>query len=128
MNRILENKIVDKNTNIWAWRDIPRILDDSVVDFYPNGDKKLDIALDSVIELSGWTISIWVRKNDMDKDIDFAKHLTDIRLKFESFQKNKKTRYKLDKKFNFDEELEDIAVFIVRIGNNVSEIIKKNWN
>ena len=121
LNRILETQIADTKSTIWAWRDIPHILDDSVVDFSPNGDKKLDIAL------SGWSISIWIRKNTTGKDINLAKYLADLGLKNDTFEESKRIRYKLlNKTFNYDDKLEDIAAYIVDIVNKVSNLIKKD--
>lgn len=113
VNQLCEEKIKNKKVKIWVWRELPSFFDDVVVDYYPN--ENLDIALDSVLDLNNWSFSLWIRSNSTGKDIKLETYVNKAGLigKFED------GRFKLDKTFDFDEDIEVVSDFIADIINKL---------
>lgn len=113
VNQLSEEKIKNKNVKIWVWRELPRLFDDAVIDYYPNED--LDIALDSILDLNNWNFSLWIRNNNTGKDIKLDEYINKIGLK----GKIEDGRFHFDKVFDFDEDLEVVSDFIANIINKL---------
>ena len=75
----------------------------------------MDIALDSVLDLNNWSFSLWIRSNSTGKDIKLETYVNKAGLigKFED------GRFKLDKTFDFDEDIEVVSDFIADIINKL---------
>lgn len=115
VNQLTKEKIQNKTTKIWAYRDLPYLYDIAVVDYYPNPDKTITITLDSKIDLSEWEFSLWVRSNNSNTTID----IEDLGKRTGVPGKMKGERYYFDTKFGIEEEAEVISNFIAKIFNNI---------
>lgn len=103
----LKEKIADKRLKVWPWRDSSGIFDDAVVDYFPNDEKKIDIALDSTINLDGWNFALWRRKDETGKVM-----LKDYIEKIGEKGEIKHFKFVLDKTFAFNANPEEVAIFI----------------
>ena len=90
---------------------MPKLSDYAVVDYYPDKDKKINIALDSIIQLSGWRFELWIRSHNtkLETYIDKINEQGNI----------KGHRYVLNKTFSFDASIEEVSDFIVSIVNKL---------
>lgn len=113
VNQLCKEKIKNKKVKIWIYGELPRLVDKAVVDYYPN--ENLVIALDSVLDLNNWSFELWIRRNSTGKDIKLETYVNKAGLigKFED------RRFKLDKTFDFDENIEVVSDFIADIINKL---------
>ena len=111
----LGEKIKEKKVKIWIWRELSTLFDDAVVDYYPDKDKNLNIALDSKIQLSGWRFELWIRKNNTGKEVKLETYID----KINEEGNIKGHRYVLNKTFSFDASIEEVSDFIASIVNKL---------
>lgn len=118
VNQVLQltgDKIKDKNVKLWAYRELPAIIDDAVVDYYPADIKDAVIAMDSIISLDGWSFGLWIRSNNSGKDIK----IEDIAKKSNLKGNMNEGRFITDKTFPVDTKAEDVANYISEIINQL---------
>lgn len=119
-NYCLKEKIKSKKLKIWTWRDTlesSEFFDTSVVDYFPDDERNINIALDSIIKLNGWTFRLFIRSNKNDKET-LQKKLKEIGIEKEGeIIENglKDYRFRLNKTFNFDASLDEVAEFIIEL-------------
>lgn len=116
VNQLIGDKIEDKNVKIWAARDrnSQEIFDIAVVDYYPNND--VDVALDSRLTLKGWDFTLFIRpnKSNPEKLDNYIKQVKQLGLDGKILDNG---RFKFDKTFNFDANIEEVSNFIAEIIN-----------
>ena len=119
LNQLLEEKlgekIKEKKVKIWVWRQLPELFDDAVVDYYPDKEKKLNIAFDSYINLHGWNFNLWIRNNNTGKEVKLETYIDKINE--QGIIKGKS--YVLNKTFSFDASIEEVSDFIASIVNKL---------
>ena len=105
-----------KNVKTWVARDLPKLFDIAVVDYYPNND--VDVALDSRLTLKGWDFTLFIRsdKSNPEKLDNYIKQVKQLGLDGEILDNG---RFKFDKTFEFDKDTEEISNFIADIINNL---------
>ena len=116
VNQIVHNKsgLSEKELSLWEWRELPDFFDVAVADFT---DNKISFAIDSKIDSSGWTFSVFDRNNqNEDYSSKFEKKLNGL-----SSGKSKE-RFYLDKKFKLDTNNEQVANFICQIIEHLLQI------
>lgn len=108
VKQLCEEKIKNKKVIIKTWRS-PNLLDAVAVDYYPN--ENLKITLNSVLDLNNWSFALWINS----KDIKLETYVNKAGLigKFEN------GGFKLDKTFDFDEDIEVVSDFIADIINKL---------
>ncbi len=109
VSQLIREKIEDKNVKIWLWREIPKLFDIAVVDYYPNKD--IDIALDSRLTLNGWEFVLFTRPKSNKVNLDDYIKQVGLKGKLEN------GRFKFDQTFDFDAKIEDVSNFIAEIIN-----------
>ena len=108
----LTNKIQGDDINIFHWRESSGFYDDAVVDYFPDNDRKLDIAFDSYIELKGWSFNLWIRSNKTGREVKLEDL---VKIIGQDGTYTADSAYWLNQKYPFDTPLEDIAEFIAPI-------------
>lgn len=117
INQSLEGKIKGKNVKIWPYRENQHLFDTAVVDYYPNyPNKDVDVAIDSRLTLNGWKFFLWIRADKSNRLDDYIK-------KMDQYPDMKGIitdgRFRFDKIFDFNAEIEDVSDFIVDIINKL---------
>lgn len=125
IKEILENDIKDKNSKIWAYRNLPQLFDDIVVDLYPQKDKKLEITLDSYLKLSGWEFHLWIRKNTSRTKVTIQEIIdTALHFKYNELKEGEyigRFEIKTEEKYQYDTDIRTIATYIADIINKIDE-------
>lgn len=120
VSQLIRDKIEDKNVKIWAarGRNNQEIFDIAVVDYYPYyPNKDVDVALDSRLTLKGWEFVLFTRHDKSNKLKDYIK-------KMDQYSDTKGEvgtdgRFKFNKTFNFDANIEEVSAFIANIINRL---------
>lgn len=95
----------------WSWRRLPEFFDTAVTDM--NFGRGI-IALDSIIDLSGWHFNVFLRKADAEFDVEvFFKNICI------EYDKKEGNRYILSKQFEIEEKPNIVAEFIIGIVNTI---------
>jgi len=126
---MLKGSINNQNSKIWAYRELPELFDDVVVDYYHKNDKRLNVAFDSYIKLQGWEFHIWIRESSPVISIelpDFVQQELGMKC-FELDSKEFKGRYQLefDNFFSYDTNENEIANFIANVINKLELWVEK---
>lgn len=110
-NPLLQEKIKNEKLKIWAWRDSSRISDDVVVDYFPDANRGVDISFDSVIDLNRWIFFLWIRFNKTGSVVKLEDYIKRIGQK----GKEENGRFYLQKTFDFDANVDEVAEFIASV-------------
>lgn len=126
VSQLIEEKIKeikDKNVKIWVCRgrEIPKLFDIAVVDYYPYyPNKDVDVALDSRLTLKGWEFVLFTRHDKSNRLDDYIKQVKQLGFGGTKLENGRdKGRFRFDKTFQFEANIKDVSDFIVSIINRL---------